>query len=318
MLEIKWKKQVPVYLFTGFLESGKTTFLNESMAEPDFTAGERNLCILCEEGETEPDFTDNIEISIEYIEDEESVSKEYFLMLNEKYKPEKILIEYNGMWKLEQLYMNMPDNWIICQEMTFVDSGSFAAYNMNMRNLVYDKLRYTDMVIFNRFEDSYDVMEFHKTVRNANRNAQIIYEYPEGKIKVDEIEDPLPFDVEADTIDLEDRDYAYWYQDIMAEPEVYKGKTMIFSAMVKSKGIDGKDRFVAGRPLMTCCEEDIEFAGMRCIAECDDEIIHNRWASIKGIVYIARSPKEEQRVPVIHVTGIEYKELPENVLATFY
>lgn len=89
MLERKWKRQVPVYLFTGFLESGKTTFMNESMAEPEFTAGERNLCILCEEGEVEPDFTDNTEISIEYIEDEASVSKEYFLMLNEKYKPGK-------------------------------------------------------------------------------------------------------------------------------------------------------------------------------------------------------------------------------------
>ena len=61
MLERKWKRQVPVYLFTGFLESGKTTFMNESMAEPEFTAGERNLCILCEEGEVEPDFTDNTE-----------------------------------------------------------------------------------------------------------------------------------------------------------------------------------------------------------------------------------------------------------------
>ena len=318
MLERKWKRQVPVYLFTGFLESGKTTFMNESMAEPEFTAGERNLCILCEEGEAEPDFTDNTEISIEYIEDEASVSKEYFLMLNEKYKPEKILIEYNGMWKMEDLYLTMPDNWIICQEMTFVDSGSFTAYNMNMRNLVYDKLKYTDMVIFNRFEEDYDVMEFHKTVRNANRNAQIIYESPAGKIQVDEIEDPLPFDVEADTIELEDRDYAYWYQDIMAEPDVYKGKTMILSAMVKSKGIEGKDRFVVGRPLMTCCAEDIEFAGMRCIAECNDEIEHNKWARIEGTVHIAVNKKEDQRVPVIHVSKIEYTDMPDNVLATFY
>lgn len=318
MLERKWKRQVPVYLFTGFLESGKTTFINESMAEPEFTAGERNLCILCEEGETEPDFTDNIEISIEYIEDEDSVSKQYFTMLNEKYKPEKILIEYNGMWNLENLYKNLPDNWIICQEMTFADSGSFPVYNMNMRNLVYDKLRFTDMVIFNRFEETYDVMEFHKIVRTANRNAQIIYESPDGKIQVDEIEDPLPFDVEADTIDLEDRDYAYWYRDIMAEPEKYKGKTMIFSGVVKSKGIKGEDRFVAGRPLMTCCEEDIEFAGIRCIAECGDEIRHNKWAVIRGTMHTATNKTEGITVPVVHVDKIEYKDMPKNVLAAFY
>lgn len=126
------------------------------------------------------------------------------------------------------------------------------------------------------------------------------------------------FDVEADTIELEDRDYAYWYQDIMAEPDVYKGKTMILSAMVKSKGIEGKDRFVVGRPLMTCCAEDIEFAGMRCIAECDTALEHNNWARIEGKVHIAVNEKEDQRVPVIHVSKIEYTKMPDNVLATFY
>ena len=104
----------------------------------------------------------------------------------------------------------------------------------------------------------------------------------------------------------------------MAEPDGYKGKTMIFSAIIKSKGIEGRDRFVAGRPLMTCCAEDIEFAGMRCIAECDDEIVHNKWAKIEGKVYIASNKKDDQRVPVIYVTGIEYRDMPDNVLATFY
>ena len=69
---------------------------------------------------------------------------------------------------------------------------------------------------------------------------------------------------------------------------------------------------------MTCCAEDIEFAGMRCIAECDTALEHNNWARIEGKVHIAVNEKEDQRVPVIHVSKIEYTEMPDNVMATFY
>ena len=42
---------IPVYLITGFLESGKTTFINETISDPEFSQGERTLLICCEEGE---------------------------------------------------------------------------------------------------------------------------------------------------------------------------------------------------------------------------------------------------------------------------
>ena len=47
--------EVPVYLITGFLESGKTTFLQGVLGDPDFSQGERTLLIVCEEGIEEYD-----------------------------------------------------------------------------------------------------------------------------------------------------------------------------------------------------------------------------------------------------------------------
>ena len=48
---------IPVYAFTGFLESGKTKFIQETLEDPRFNSGERTLLLVCEEGEEEYDAT---------------------------------------------------------------------------------------------------------------------------------------------------------------------------------------------------------------------------------------------------------------------
>lgn len=325
MQKNRWRKEVPVYLFTGFLESGKTQFLKEALTEPQFATGEKNLVIMCEEGEVEIDASEfpHTKTDIIYVEDQEDINEEFFMELNNKYLPDKVLVEYNGMWMLDPLYLGFPENWMIVQEMTFVDSNTFTVYNNNMRNLVYDKFRYTDMVIFNRFPDTIDFMEFHKIVRVINRSCQIIYESPDGTIKVDEVVDPLPFDVEADKIDLEDRDFAYWYQDINAEPNKYKGKTVIFNGFVKNKGIKDPDKIIIGRPMMTCCEEDIAFAGYRAIYEPESKLVKvaikdGEWARLTCICSAGFSKQYNEVLPLLKVKNIEYSPAPEDTLAVFY
>ena len=46
---------IPVYVFTGFLESGKTKFIQDILADPNFTENERTVLLLCEEGIEEYD-----------------------------------------------------------------------------------------------------------------------------------------------------------------------------------------------------------------------------------------------------------------------
>ena len=45
---------VPVFLINGFLESGKTSFINNAILSDPEVKKSRTLIILCEEGEVEP------------------------------------------------------------------------------------------------------------------------------------------------------------------------------------------------------------------------------------------------------------------------
>lgn len=311
----KWEREVPVYLFTGFLEGGKTSFMNESMVEEDFAGGEKNLCIITEEGEvrTAIETYKGISPVLEVIEEKDDFTKEHLTELNDKHRPDKVLIECNGMWMLDTVYMNMPDNWTIVQEMCFTNAATFKIYDTNMRQLSFDKLKYADLVVFNRFSRGDDPMDFHKVVRVANRTNQIVYEYEDGELVVDQFEDPLPYDVESPYIDLANRDYAYWYRDIMEEPEVYRGKKMSYEGVIKTKMEDLAFDFVLGRPLMTCCEADIEFMGMRCINKTRTEPRNNTWARVTGKISL-----DAKNIPIFEVEDIQRKEVPEDVVATFF
>ena len=48
-------RDIPVYLFTGFLESGKSTCFQEILEEGNFEDGLRTLYLMTEEGEKEVD-----------------------------------------------------------------------------------------------------------------------------------------------------------------------------------------------------------------------------------------------------------------------
>ena len=222
-------QQIPVYAFTGFLDSGKTKFIQETLEDPRFNAGERTLVLIFEEGEEEYDLSTYPYKNV-YLEvlDQQTVSTEELKALQKKYKAERVVAELNGMQQVGDLYMRFPSQWAIAQEVMFADSTTIMAYNANMRNLVMDKLVGAQMVVFNRMTPGADVMPFHKLARAANRRIDILYDYTDGTTKFDEIEDPLPFDINAPVIEVKDEDYALWYRDVSEEPEKYSGKTVHF------------------------------------------------------------------------------------------
>ena len=92
--------EIPVYMITGFLEGGKTSFLKFTLQQDYFNDGSKTLLILCEEGETELDqeFMDKYHVVIETIEEESELNREYFREVGKRHKPDRVIIEYNGMW----------------------------------------------------------------------------------------------------------------------------------------------------------------------------------------------------------------------------
>ena len=258
-------QQIPVYSFTGFLDSGKTKFIQETLEDERFNAGERTLVLLFEEGEEEYDLSTYPykNVFIEVL-DQQTVTTKELAALQKKYKAERIVAELNGMQQVGDLYMKFPEPWVVAQEVMFADSTTIMAYNANMRNLVMDKLVGAQMVVFNRLEKGADVMPFHKLARAASRRIDILYDYTDGTTEFDEIEDPLPFDINASVICVNDDDFAIWYRDCTEEPEKYDGKTVCFKAQVAMLRRDKNGMFAPGRFVMTCCVDDIQFCGIPC------------------------------------------------------
>lgn len=311
--------EIPVYLFAGFLESGKTKFMQETLEDKRFHKNEKTLVLVCEEGVEEFDASKipSKNIHFEIIDDVEDLTTERLEAALKKAKATRVLVEYNGMWQLPALYEAMPEDWIIYQQMTFVDSTTFETYNANMRSLVVDKFTDTDMVVFNRMVVGADQMPLHKAVRALNRRAEIAYEFTNGKVVYDDIIDPLPFDVNAPVIEIEDNDYALWYRDCTEEMSKYDNKTIKFKGLVaKNKDFD-KNTFAVGRHIMTCCVDDITYGGVICNSEKDLGLLTGNWITITAKISIEYNKIYKSKGPVLKVISVETAKEPEQPVVTF-
>ena len=257
--------QIPVYVFTGFLDSGKTKFIQETLEDERFNAGERTLLLVFEEGEEEYDFSTypHQNVFMEVL-DQATVTTKTLAALAKKHRVERVVAELNGMQQVGDLYMRFPEDWVVAQEVMFADATTFMAYNANMRNLMMDKMVGAQLIAFNRLEKGQDIMPFHKVARAANRRVDIIYDYTDGTSEPDMIEDPLPFDINAPVIEVKDEDFALWYRDVSEEPQKYEGKTVRFKGQVAMLRRERDNMFAPGRFVMTCCEDDIQFCGIPC------------------------------------------------------
>lgn len=312
--------EIPVYLFTGFLESGKTKFIQGFLEDGRFNTGDNTLLLICEEGEEEYNSqkfnVDNL--FLEYIEDEELICEEYLLDLQKKYDIRRVIVEYNGMWSITRFLQEMPEEWIIYQEMTFGDAGKFLSYNKNMRQLTVDKLMGTNMLILNRTDESIDREEIHKIVRGVSKDAEIAYEFEDGRVEYDEIEDPLPFDIDADVIEIADEDYALWYRDLSDEMDKYVGKTVKFKAIVAHDENFPKYTVVVGRHVMVCCEEDITYRGLVATGIVVGDLKKRDWVVITGKITKDYHMMYEGTGPVLCATEVKRCKEPKQQVATFY
>ena len=312
--------QIPVYAFTGFLDSGKTKFIQETLEDPRFNDGERTLLLVFEEGEEEYDFSTYPHKSVHMqVLNQETVTTKELAALTKKYKADRIVAELNGMQQVGDLYMRFPEDWVVAQEVMFADSTTFMAYNANMRNLVMDKLVGAQMVVFNRLTPGADTMPFHKIARAANRKIDILYDFTDGTTTYDDVVDPLPFDINAPIIDIKDDDYALWYRDVTEEPQKYAGKTVCFKAQVAMLRRQKEGMFAPGRFVMTCCVDDIQFCGIPC-KYADAKTLESRsWVMVTAKISAEKHPlyKGELGPVLTAIQVVKGAEAADPDVATF-
>jgi hypothetical protein len=314
--------EIPVYLFTGFLDSGKTKFIQETLEDVNFNNGEKILLVVCEEGEEEYN-EDNFpgdNVDVVYIEDKSELTKENLTAISKKSGAERVLIEYNGMWMLDELYAALPDEWLVYQEMMFAEAMNFENYNANMRSLVGDKLKSCEMCVFNRAKKGFDKMAIHKIVRSVSRRAQIAYEYESGEVEYDDIEDPLPFDKNAPIIEIEDDDYGLWYMDFAENTSDYIGKTIRIRALtMRNKLINAKSEIIVGRQIMTCCADDITYKGLLCKVANAHDFAQGEWVLLTAkISFEKHRVYKDDKGPVLTAVSMEKTNAPEKVVADLY
>ena len=313
--------ETPLYLFTGFLESGKTKFLQETLEDPKFfdKRVERTLVLLCEEGEEtlEPSRFASKDVFVEIIENERQINPDKLEALRRKHNANCVIMEYNGMWQVAALQQTLPEGWLLYQEIMFADASTIDVFNANMRNLVVDKLSSCDLVVFNRCEEDTDFNALHKLVRGVSRRTDIIYEKVDGTVAYDEIEDPLPFDVNAPVIEIGDSDYALFYRDLSENMPTYDGKTVTFLGQVKQNARFPQGGFMIGRPIMTCCVEDINFGGLFC-EDGAKTVQNDAWVRITAKINVKKASIYRRKGPVLKLLQTAPANEPEDPVATFY
>lgn len=307
----------PVYMINGFLESGKTEFITFTLNQPYFQIKGKTLLILCEEGENEYDeaLLQKSRTELVLIDSEEEFNPANLTAIEKKYKPERIIIEYNGMWNFKN--MKLPWYWKIEQQITTIDGSTFPMYYNNMRSLLAEMIRKSEMIIFNRCDTVREQLNTYKrNIKAVNQSADVIFEDSNGEI--DEIfEEDLPYDLSQETIELTDQGYGIWYLDSMEHLERYIGKKLVFTAMVLKPDHFPQGYFVPGRMAMTCCADDMAFLGYACEFAGAGALKQKEWVKVTATVTREYWEDYKGEGPILHAISVEKTKAPKDEIISF-
>ncbi|MCD7744629.1 MAG: GTPase [Lachnospiraceae bacterium] len=306
-------RQIPIYLITGFLEAGKTSFLQDVLDGGDFADGQRGLLILCEEGEVEYDekALANMNISVVTADEQEEFNVDFLRTCVKHYRPKRIFVEMNGMWDCTWMYgPELPIDMAIAQVITVVDGSTFPVYLNNMRSILSNLFQYTEMAIFNRCTPEMDLLSYRRTVRGLNPRAMVYFEDKDGN-PIDPGKDVPPFDFSADVIQVDDLDYGLWYLDAFESKERYDGRKVRFRAKIMKSRRLASNQFVPGRNVMTCCVEDIRFVGYICKADFAGLLKSRQWIWLTAEIRYEYQKEYGEEGPVLYGVGYELTGPPE-------
>lgn len=306
----------PVYVINGFLESGKTEFITYTLSQPYFQVRGKTLLLLCEEGEEEYDeeLLRQSKTVLERIEEEEDFNPAHLMELEKQYRPERIIIEYNGMWNYKNA--KLPWHWSIEQQVTTIDASTFPMYFNNMKSLLAEMIRKSELIIFNRCDGVEDLGSYKRNIKAINQKAEIVFEDSEGEIN-EIMEEDLPYDLQDEIIALDNMSYGIWYLDSLDHLERYIGKKVRFTGMVlKPEGFP-KGFFVPGRMAMTCCADDMAFLGFACAYDKADTLTERDWVEVTALVKKEYFADYKGEGPVLAALSVERTKAPKEEVISF-
>ena len=310
---------VPVYIITGFLGCGKTKFVTEMLTDEGFSEGERTLVLCCEEGEEEydPEVLKKANAVLVNLEQVRDIAGHKLARLNREYRPERVIIEYNATWLLENLYQaKKPDEWELAQIITLVDASTFEVYLKNMRKYMADGLKEADLVIFNRSDENTPKSKYRRSVKGINNTTRLFFENLDGTTDDGVSDEDLPYDVKATPIQIGDEDFGTFYLDAMEHPERYDGKVIRARGRAFRMEDMPKNCYVFGRHVMTCCADDIGGIGFLCRFEKEPPKT-NDWIMVEARAEKSFSPLHNCDAIVLTEQKVQPTGAPKEELVYF-
>ena len=301
---------IPVYIFCGFLESGKTTLIQTTLRDEGFNEGEKTLLLVFEEGIEEYDdkFLKETYTNVEYFDDLSQLNTDILRELDNKYTPDRVMVEFNGTWNIDDfLDIELPLDWIVVQILSTIDASTFTNYINNMRTFMFNVINPADVIVFNRCDENTKKAYLRTNVKSINKGAQIIYELKDGTISP-MTDEEMPFDLSADVIQINDDDYGLWYMDALDNARKYDGKTVVIQGRVMRRREDPDDIYVIGRNAMVCCAEDTQLIGYMVKSKHAEQMVDGDWLQLKAKMHVVYDEEYHGEVPMLE--EISYKRIP--------
>ena len=303
----------------GHIDHGKTTLIKDTLMTQDWIEPGLTLLILCEEGEEEysKEYLEENDMVLLKIDKFEQLNAAFFTNCEKNYHPAQVVIEYNGMWKLEDLLqLKYPRKWQIQGIYSTVNGTTLDMYLKNMRNMLMEQLTESELIIINRCPEGVDRSGFRRALKVQNPMAQLIFEGMDGKIIQPTAED-LPFDIKENPIKVEDEDFGIWYVDAYDHPDQYMDKEIEFVAQAfRPKGMKN-DMFVPVRKIMTCCADDTSFIGYVCKCASAKSLVMGSWVDVTATVKWGYMKVYDGEGPVLYAKEIKPAKKPESELVYF-
>lgn len=311
--------QVRVYLFTGFLDSGKSSFISDTLLRQDFGEDEKTLLVVSEEGEIEYDSIafKKANTDIVYVDSIDQIDNDWIIEMNNTYHPTQVIFEVNGTWNTTELIQERISRpWDVVQILTVINAQTFNLYFTNMRNFLFEQIRYSNLIICNRCDSNTNLLGLRSNLKASNPTAQIVYEDMNNQI-LDISKETLPFDISKDELVINDFDYGIFCLDALENPNKYENKKITLRGKFIGQDKFIENGFILGRLAMVCCENDTQLVGFVCISPLASKLIPQEWIEVTGSVKVIYDQEYGNNVPVLDVIEIKGIKPLENEYVSF-
>ena len=310
------EEATPVFMFTGFVESGKTTMIQRWLTQDFFKEQEKVVIIACEDGFTEyENLADNVVLYM--VENKEDFNAEFLAEIEKKDAPTAVLLENNCMVSAEEvLDIEWPENWDLVQISAMIDASKFDQQMKNMRSIMTAQFKYATVVVFNRCDENTKKLQLRAAVKVVNPEASLMFIRNDGT--ADEELDELPFDINAPVIKIEDMDFGLWFIDIFENCARYNNKTVQFKGAFTRPAGYPENSFLVYRYAMQCCADDLEYLKLLCVDESRTvKMNENEWVTVTADVRYCMPAGMNEPSPVFYVKNVEKAQAPDTEYVYF-